>query len=227
MDTISPDLQDLKEKVEDLSLHPDNPRRGDVELIKRSLSHFGQIRPIVTTDDGVIIAGNHTFRAALELGWTEIAAVRVTLSEDDAEAYLLMDNKAADSATWDDAGLLSVLDRMASKDMLEVTGFSVDELEDLEAAIATVNETEHEEFTGDYAEPEGATAERWEGRDEGLNREVVFLLPHADFEKFMDNVGQLKTIYDKESSARCIYIAVENAVALHTQRNGAEKMNTP
>jgi hypothetical protein len=212
MALIASDLQDLREKIEDLSTHPDNARRGNVDLIKASLLHFGQIRPIVTTDDGVIVAGNHTFRAAQELGWEEIAAVRVTMNEQEAEAYLLVDNKTSDAATWDDQGLLTVLERMQDNNMLEHTGFTADDLEDLQNALDSVAITEQEPFQGTYAEPAEETAARWEGRDEGRNREVVFLLPHADFETFMENVAKLKGIYEEESSARCIFRAVASAV---------------
>jgi ParB-like chromosome segregation protein Spo0J len=212
MALIASDLQDLREKIEDLSTHPDNARRGNIELIKASLLHFGQIRPIVTTDDGVIVAGNHTYRAAEELGWEDIAAVRVTMSEEEAEAYLLMDNKTSDAATWDDQGLLAVLERMQDSNMLQHTGFTADDLEDLQNALDAVAVTEPEPFQGGYAEPEAETAARWEGRDEGRNREVVFLLPHADFETFMEAVQKLKRGYDEESSARCIFRAVTEAV---------------
>lgn len=198
--------------MDDLSPHPDNKRKGDVDLIKTSLLHFGQVRPIVCTDDGVIVAGNHTYRAANELGWNEIAAVRVTMSEQDAEAYLLMDNRSADRATWDDEGLVEVLERMQDQDMLQFTGFSMDDLEDLQNAIESVTVTEEEAFTGGYAEPEEETAARWEGREEGRNREVVFLLPHTDFESFMEAVAKLKHQYEEDSAARCIYKAVTEAV---------------
>jgi hypothetical protein len=232
MATISPDLQDLTERLEDLSLHPDNARRGDVSMIKASLEHFGQVRPIVCTDDGVIVAGNHTFRAAQELGWQEIAAVRVHMSEQEAEAYLLVDNRTADAATWDDVGLLAALERMQQSDLLQYTGFSVDDMEDLVSAIESVPETDPETFTGDYAEPEEVTAARWEGREEGKNKEVVFLLPEEDYNIFIERINNLKGRFGLTSYSRTIFAAVEFADAqafkgMQGAGNGGKTIHDP
>jgi hypothetical protein len=213
---ISTDLQDLVEPIEDLSPHEDNPRRGDIDRITRSLERFGQVRPIVCTDDGVIIAGNHTYLAAQNLGWPQIAAVRVTMTEDEAEAYLIADNHASDGATWDDENLVRVLEDLRSKEMLEWTGFTHDDLDDLIAAIDAVPETSPEEFTGDYAEPPEVTAARWEGRNEGMNREIVFLLPEEQYEEFIGHVKRLKEFLEEESMAQTIFRVIREAATSAT-----------
>src|SRR5438105_4000614 len=57
----------------ELSLYRANPRRGDLEAIKESLLRNGQYRPIVVNErTGEVLAGNHTLRAAKELGWKTI-----------------------------------------------------------------------------------------------------------------------------------------------------------
>lgn len=188
--------------------HPKNARRGNVEMIKASLERFGQVRPILVNADNVILAGNHTYQAAKELKWKFINIVKVDMSEADQRAYLLADNKTADAATWDDAGLIEALEYLSQNSTLEGTGFTQDDLDDLTASIEAVSHTEIEPFEGDYAEPPEATAARWEDRNEGQNKEVVFLLPIEDYEVFIDNIQKLKLKYATESMARAVYEAV-------------------
>src|SRR3954447_17070071 len=127
---ISQELEGMAIPLQELVTHPGNPRRGSIDTIKQSLERFGQVRPIVVQhEDGIILAGNHTFLAAAELGWDKIACVMVDLPEDEATAYMLMDNRSGDLATWDDVGLAGVLAVMAAKAMIDATGFDLDVLE--------------------------------------------------------------------------------------------------
>jgi hypothetical protein len=213
---ISQELEGMAIPLQELVTHPGNPRRGSIDTIKHSLERFGQVRPIVVQhEDGVILAGNHTFLAASELGWEKIAVVFVDLPEDEATAYMLMDNRSGDLATWDDVGLYDVLAQLHSKDMLEATGFTLDDMEDLQAALDSVPMTEPEPFTGGFTETAEETAERWTERNEGANKEIVMLLPKEDYGIFMDAVAHLMEYYEETSQARTIYQAVtERASAL-------------
>lgn len=192
-------------------LHPweGNPRRGNVEKIKASLEHFGQVRPIVVrAQDRSIIAGNHTYKAAQELGWKTIDVVQVPLTEEDAKAYLLADNKTADAAGYDDAALVVVLEDLAARQHLEYSGFSYDDMEDLLAAVEGASVTAKEDFGGGYAEPPEATAERWADRNEGQRREVVFLLLEEDFDAFRKLTEDLKREWGLTSMADTIFQAI-------------------
>ena len=102
-------LESLLVPVGDLSEHPKNPRRGDVAKIAESLKTFGQVRPIVATKGGVVVAGNHTLKAAISIGWDKIAAVKVDLAEEEALAYLVADNRVADAGGYDNDVLGDVL----------------------------------------------------------------------------------------------------------------------
>lgn len=116
--SIVEQLRVLAVPVDNLTPDPENARRGDVAAIRRSLNVFGQRKPIVakrTGGDaqgrptGVIIAGNHTYLAAVDLGWTEVAAV---FTDDDAmtaRAYALADNRTGELASWDDETLTAHL----------------------------------------------------------------------------------------------------------------------
>lgn len=110
--------------VKALTPHPRNPRRGDVEEISASLQRFGQQRPIVVDGEGRILAGNHTYRAALAIGWTHIAAIESDLPDDEAERYLVADNRTSDLGTYDNPALAAAL---AATPDLEGTGYSDDD----------------------------------------------------------------------------------------------------
>ena len=81
---IAEPLRHLARPIGEFRLLDGNPRRGDVASVKRSLTRFGQRKPIVVREDGTVEAGNTTLKAALELGWTEIAVV--AFGDDDVTA---------------------------------------------------------------------------------------------------------------------------------------------
>lgn len=126
--------------LEELQPHPRNPRHGDVKVIAESLRVNGQYRPIVVSSDDVILAGNHTYRAALSLGWSTIAVVRVPFHSDSAEAARIMvaDNRASDLGTYDDAALLELLQELTEEtaDALSGTGYSDEDLEQLARLVS-------------------------------------------------------------------------------------------
>ena len=98
-----------------------------MEAVAESLTVNGQYRPIVVTTDGTILAGNHTYAAALSLGWDRIAAVTVDVAPESPEALRIMlaDNRTADLGGYDDALLLDLLRDL---DTLEGSGYVEDDV---------------------------------------------------------------------------------------------------
>lgn len=122
--------------IDSIQAHPKNVRQGDIGAISESLKAHGQYRPIVV--DGrtnQILAGNHTWKAAKALGWSQISAGFVeTKDDDEALRILLADNKANDLATYNDDDLINLLKDLAATDEgLEGSLFDGD---DLDALIA-------------------------------------------------------------------------------------------
>ena len=105
---IAEPLRPLARPVDGLRLLDGNPRRGDVESVKRSLRRFGQRKPIVVREDGTVEAGNTTLKAALELGWTEIAAVAFGDDDATAKAFALADNRTSELGSFDLAALTAM-----------------------------------------------------------------------------------------------------------------------
>lgn len=212
-ENIAPALDGLRVNVSDLRTHPENPRRGDVRIIADSLRAFGQVRPIVATVEGVIVAGNHTYRAAVEeLGWAEIAAVKVALSETDARRYLLADNRTADFATYDQENLATVLRDLAEQGALGGTGWTPDDLDDLLSELKQIAQTEGERFGGGYAETDEELRRREAIRAAGaVMREVVLMLTPADYEVFGQEVKFLARHYGISQSVPTIVRAVHES----------------
>lgn len=126
------DPDDLKTEVvsiHTLRPHPDNPRNGDTDLIVQSIKAHGQFRPILVSQDNVVIAGNHTYMAMMELEKKFIVITRLPIDHDDPQAIeiMLMDNRASDVAKYDDGALLSLLDRVKEQQHeLLAAGFNDD-----------------------------------------------------------------------------------------------------
>jgi DNA modification methylase len=112
--------------IKDLTPDPHNARQHDeknLKAIQGSLKEFGQRKPIVITEAGVIVAGNGTVEAAKRLGWLEIAAVKVPndWTAEQTKAFALADNRTAELAAWSPEVLSSQLLE------LEEAGFEIEE----------------------------------------------------------------------------------------------------
>lgn len=100
---------DLRNKItlmalSDITPYENNPRNNEeaVEKVANSIKEFGFNQPIVVDKDNVIIVGHTRYLAAQELGLTEAPViVAENLSEEQARAYRLADNKTGELAGWD------------------------------------------------------------------------------------------------------------------------------
>lgn len=121
-------LRPLATPIDTLFELPGNPRRGDVEAIKRSLERFGQRKPVVVNRaDNTVEAGNHTLAAARELGWSHIAAVLVDDDPQEASGYALADNRVGDLGEGYDEHKLAEMLRQVDDDVRAATGYDDDE----------------------------------------------------------------------------------------------------
>lgn len=107
---INEQLRPLAIPIADIKFDSQNARkhnRRNLDVVKASLKANGQTKSIVVWKERMTIAaGNGTVAAALELGWTHIAAnVRSFETEEDATNYALVDNQSALLAEWDNSVL--------------------------------------------------------------------------------------------------------------------------
>ena len=101
-------------RIADLTPDLQNARQHDdknLKAIQSSLKEFGQRKPIVITEAGVIVAGNGTVEAAKRLGWTDIEVVKVPndWTPDKVKAFAIADNRTAELANWNQEVLTTQL----------------------------------------------------------------------------------------------------------------------
>ena len=117
-----------KTPLNQIQPHPKNARKGNTKLIAESLKENGQYKPIIVdAKTGNILAGNHTYKAACELGWDTINTIKLpNLTAKQATKILLADNRTSDEATYDYDQLTQLIDEI--RDDLEGTGWTVDDI---------------------------------------------------------------------------------------------------
>lgn len=137
--------------IDDLSPYPDNPREGDIGAIAVSLEQNGQFRPIVVNRrDMTILAGNHTWKAAKYLGWSDIAVTFVDVDDQQARKIVLADNRHNDLASYNDDTLAQLLQDIVTSEGVEGllgTGYDGDDLDTLISDI-----TRNEELPDSFGE---------------------------------------------------------------------------
>lgn len=127
---IAEALRSLAVPIDSLHEDPANARVGhDVARIAASLQAYGQRKPIVANrlQDGKIEAGNGTFRAAKQLGWSHVAVVFVDDDPATAAAFGIADNRVGEFSRWDE----DVLREITSTTGDLFTGFEPAELDEL------------------------------------------------------------------------------------------------
>lgn len=90
-------LKIIRLKLSEVILDPRNARihgTRDIEDKKAMLLKFGQQKPFVVSSDNVVRAGNGFVMAAREIGWEEADFVVTNLTEMEAIAFGIADNRA-------------------------------------------------------------------------------------------------------------------------------------
>lgn len=137
-------------------LHPyaKNPR-GNIEAIEyvgNSIQAFGFRVPIVIDHNKTIVAGETRFLAAKAAGMGKVPCVIADdLTEDQINAFRLVDNKTHELSSWDFATLLEELAGVDSFDMT-LFGFARLEPSDIEMEDVDRGNANHVKDLGDSVE---------------------------------------------------------------------------
>jgi len=192
--------------INSLNEYPDNPRIGDVDKIAESLETNGQYRPIVVNKrNNQILAGNHTWKAAKQIGWDKIYVSFVDVDDDTAKKIVLVDNRVNDLAEYNAETMSKMLNELMDLGELIGTGFNADEVDDMLSSFDAISETEFEEFQGGYAMSDEEIEEVKERRRENKRIE--------DGDRFHDILLYFKTDEYNE------YKEMINALAEHFKTN--------
>src|SRR5574344_1725928 len=141
--------------VSDLIEYARNPRKNDhaVDKVAAAIREFGFRVPILAKSDKTVVDGHLRLKAAKKLG---IETVPVMLCDDmtDAQikAFRISVNRVAEFADWDEELLRVEFDELADLGFdLELTGFSLDEIDELE--IEEIAPEYEEDADGEVIEP--------------------------------------------------------------------------
>jgi ParB-like chromosome segregation protein Spo0J len=122
--------------VGSLEFYPGNPRRGNVAVIASSLAENEQYAPIVVQrSTRCVLAGNHTLKAAVSLGWPEIDVVFVDVDDARARKIVLSSNRTGElpdpdtGQRYDDHALAELLASLDGD--LDGTGWDVYDIDGL------------------------------------------------------------------------------------------------
>src|SRR5438105_559280 len=111
--------------------------KKQIRQIANSIRRFGWTYPILTDENGGVIAGHGRLEAAEFLDLREVPVIVVTgLSDAEKRALALADNKIAENAGWDRALLAAELGELAvllpeCNLNIEITGFEPAEIDNL------------------------------------------------------------------------------------------------
>jgi len=137
-----------------LSANPLNPKNHDEALMSKSLSKFGYIEPIVLdTRTGYMVSGHGRAKVLGNLfnegasvpdgiqvskdGEWLVPVIKGWASKNDTEANaaLVALNRTTERGGWDEQNLLTILQELAEKNVLDVVGYVESDVKILERAL--------------------------------------------------------------------------------------------
>ena len=133
-----------------LKPHPQNPNihsAKQVERIARSFREFGWTNPIITDEEGRVLAGHGRLLAAAKLGIEMVPTISLThLNDAQRRAYIILDNRLSEiGGTWDNKLLALEHEAIRLLDPefdLTSTGYELDDIEIMFDSLIEVSEDE-------------------------------------------------------------------------------------
>jgi hypothetical protein len=121
--------------VTDLTPNPRNPRDHDEKQLahlQASLERFGQTRPLIARKaNKMLIAGHGVLMAAKRAGWEQIKVLLWDCSQEDADTYMLADNRHSDLSDHDGERVAELLRDVVDPADLFAAGFDPADVDDL------------------------------------------------------------------------------------------------
>lgn len=187
MNVVKMPLSTLKRPERNVRMHTEK----QLKEFERSVSMFGQIRPIVVDDERTILAGNGLYETLLRMGWEEADVLQMKgLTENQKKKLMLADNKifglGVDDLDSFDAFLIDL------KDDLDIPGFDENLLKSMVSQAGEVTEKLQEYGTLDESEIEEIKAAR-ERKDLYMSAE-----PEEDGEEQEDAAEDTPAVEERE-----------------------------
>lgn len=183
--------QDLHE----LKPYAANPRdnAAAIDSVANSIKNFGFLVPVVVDHNNILVAGHTRVEAAKTLGLAEVPAIRAEyLTEDQINAFRLIDNKVSELARWDFDLLAGEIQKLSDSGLtLTDFGWTREELDCLGDVVAA----DCLSTDGLISMEERERVQRTERRAPATARfvlgELVFFIPAADYRRWVDGLRAL------------------------------------
>lgn len=162
----TPALKVVYRQVADLIPYARNARTHSDEQVTRiasSIKEFGFTNPILIDGDNGIIAGHGRLVAAKKLGMREVPTIELSgMTDAQKRAYILADNKLALDAGWDEELLRLEFEELRGGVInLELTGFSLDEINDILGQDDLSTDVEEQELPEPPIDPVTKLGDVW------------------------------------------------------------------
>lgn len=122
-----PTLDVVHRDPEELKPDPGNPRTIDEEArdrLRRTLTHFGFVEPlVVNTRTGLLVGGHQRRALAIELGINPVPVVEVDIPPEEAKALAIALNNADAQGRWEPELLSARLSELKAFDVLDLAAF--------------------------------------------------------------------------------------------------------
>jgi len=104
--------------------------KDQISQIASSMKTFGFTNPILVGENEMILAGHGRLAAAKKLKMKQVPIIRLnSLTEAEAKALVIADNKIAENAGWDEVTLIAELESLVEDNHpIDDLGFDADEL---------------------------------------------------------------------------------------------------
>lgn len=187
--------------INQLKLHPRNPRDGDIGAIAESIQQNGWFGTVVAqTSTGHVLAGNHRVQAAAALDIEKVPVHWVDVDDETGLRILLADNRTSDLATYKNEELAAVLERLAKKGKLGGTGYDGD---DLDALLFDIERSKG--GLGNLLnDVEDSLDQRAQVIESAGIRSIIIPFPLADYNEVVSRLAQLRTKLNVDNNAAVI-----------------------
>lgn len=188
--------------ITDLQPYPYNPRlnEGAVDSLANSIRSFGFLVPVVIDADNVVVAGHTRIEAAKKLGMLEVPSLRAThLTEEQVNAFRLIDNKVAELAKWDFDLLSGEIGKLRDSGLtLTDFGWTREELDCLSDMVNDDCLSAEGLIDAQASERIRRAERRAPSTARCVLGEIVFFIPATDYRTWVDG---LRTLHDYDETA--------------------------
>lgn len=181
--------------LNDITPYPFNPRDNEkaIPAVAESIRAFGFLVPCVIDHNNVLVAGHTRTEAAKLLGMQEVPCIRADhLTQEQINAFRLIDNKVSEAASWDHDLLSGEISKL-SEINLDWTkfGWNQEEIDCLTEVVAADCLDAQQTAAQAVADAAGSQNRRAPTRARFVLGELVFFIDSNTYRAWVDGLRQL------------------------------------